>query len=296
MSTASSVLPNGAHQAHCQPPDERRLNALPILMIAVYNLISQDATRLEHDEEHINNLADDFRRRLKDKPGEHPVQTPLRVVRRGDKFLIVAGNHRYWASLRIPLHELPCSLLPDDLDEAEFIIEAASDNELHHGYKPIERARNILRVAELRNCSHAHAGKLLGIGAPDVTKLLRVLKSYPQDLWPLIGEGDGKVPFTTAYTLARLHPNEAKIRELTDRVVKGLLTRDAAEEEVTRFLSGGKKPKDRPLIIKYEGFELKAKKPTPESIRAFLDKLATALKRLKGPDDIHDLPFHFKTV
>jgi ParB family chromosome partitioning protein len=274
-----------------QPP------LLAIVLIAIYDLFIEDGTRLSRDEEHINNLTADFEKRKIEKPNEHPVQNPLRVLQRTDKYLVVAGNNRLLAARRAGLRDLPCIILPGDLDEAGLLIEQAKDNEMHKAYTPMERARNVLLVAEKRGCSHAQAGKLLGIrSASEVTKLTRVLSGFPQDLWPMIGEGDGKVPFTTAYTLARLHPNEAKIRELTDRVLKGLLTRDSAEEEVAHILSGGKKPKDKPLLIKYEGFELKANKPTPESIRAFLDKLAAALKRLKGADDIHDLPFHFKTV
>ena len=235
-----------------QPP------LLAIVMILIHDLFIEDGTRLERDEEHLNALAADFEKRKIEKPNEHPVQTPLRVLQRADKYLVVAGNNRLLAARRAGLRDLPCIILPGDLDEAGLLIEQAKDNEMHKAYTPMERARNICLVAEKRGCSHAQAGKLLGIrSASEVTKMLRVLSGYPQDLWPLIGEGDGKVPFTTSYTLARLYPNEAKIRELTDRVVKGLLTRDAAEEEVARILSGGKKSKDKPLLIKFEGFELR---------------------------------------
>jgi ParB-like chromosome segregation protein Spo0J len=218
------------------------MNLAPnVELLSIHDLFSQDATRLSRDEEHINALAADFRQRLRDHPDQHPVQTPLRVIRRGDKYLIVTGNNRYEAGLRAALQNMPCIILPDDLDEAGLLIEQAKDNEMRRGYTPLERARFVLRVVELRGVSQAEAGRLLGIKAAEVTKLLSVLKHYPEDLHPLIGEGDGKVPVTTAYAFSRLHPDEHKIRELTDRVVKGLLSRDDAVIVVDGILNGGKK-------------------------------------------------------
>src|SRR5262249_53704707 len=82
-----------------------------IVLIPIYDLFSEDATRIERDEEHINALAADFERRRQEKPGEHPVTTPLRVIKRGDKFLIVAGTNRFLGGRRAGLSNLPCIIL-----------------------------------------------------------------------------------------------------------------------------------------------------------------------------------------
>src|SRR5439155_6213992 len=101
---------NGAHSA--QPsttltmpaPPEQRPRASPaeapaqvptVVLIAIHVLLSEDRTRLETDDDHLNALAADFKQRLREKSGEHPVTTPLRVIRRGERYLIVAGNNRY---------------------------------------------------------------------------------------------------------------------------------------------------------------------------------------------------------
>ena len=110
-----------------------------VVLIAIYALLSEDGTRLGRDDDHLNALAADFKQRMREKPGEHPVTTPLRVIRRGDNYLIVAGNNRYLAGLRAGLRDMPCIVLPGDLDEAALLIEQAKDNELRQGYSPLER-------------------------------------------------------------------------------------------------------------------------------------------------------------
>lgn len=260
-----------------------------IVMVAIHNLVSEDQSRLEHDEDHINALAADFQQRMRDNPGEHPVTNPLRVLRRGDTFVIVAGTHRYLAALRVGIRDLPCIVLPADLDDASLFIEAVKDNRLHKPYTPIEDARNILRVQELRGCSQAAAGRLIGIPNPsDVTKLLRILRGYPEDLFPLIGEGDGKIPFTTAYALAQLADEQQK-RELTEKVLRGLLTRDAAEEEVRRLLHRAvRRCGDRQRNVTVELPGLKAIFSVGETAKARallaqLDAAATKLEKNKLP-------------
>jgi ParB-like chromosome segregation protein Spo0J len=211
-------------------------------MLPIHDLIVKDRTRIARDDEHINTIAVDFERRLKEHPGEHPVQTPLRVVRRGDKWLIIAGGYRYLAGLRCGLTTMPCLVLSHELDDLTEFLEQAKDNQLHKPYTPMEQARNVLEVKRLRpELSFAEAGRLLGIGAAQSTKLLSVLKGYPEDLQALIGEEEGHVPFTTAYQLSRLK-DMPTIRDLTEKVVKGQLNRDAATETVAKLL-GGKKQK-----------------------------------------------------
>jgi ParB-like chromosome segregation protein Spo0J len=216
-------------------------------LLPTFELILEDDTRLSRDEEHINALHADYEQRLKEYPGEHPVQTPLRVVRRLDKWLIIAGAYRYLAALRACLKDLPCIVLDRELDDADKLIEQAKDNQLHKPYTPMEQARNVVELKRLRpDLSYGQAGRLLGIAAPDTAKRLKVLNDYPADLHALIGEGDGLVPFTTAYHLARLKDEQA-IRDLTDKVVKGQLSRDAVADAVAK-LPGGKQLKKAKVV------------------------------------------------
>jgi hypothetical protein len=222
-------------------------------LLPTFDLILEDPTRLSRDEEHINALHADYEQRRKEYPGEHPVQTPLRVVRRLDKWLIIAGGYRYLAALRACLKHLPCIVLERELDEAEKLIEQAKDNELHKPYTPTEQARCIVELKRLRpELSYGQAGRLLGVTAAETSKRLKVLKDYPADLHALIGEGEGLVPFNTAYAFARLS-DERVIRELTDQVVKGLLSRDAAVEAVNKILGGKRQKKVKPVRVQDAG-------------------------------------------
>jgi ParB-like chromosome segregation protein Spo0J len=261
-----------------------------IVTILIHDLVSDDASRLDRDDDHISALVADFRQRQRDRPHEHPVQNPLRVLPRGDKFFIVTGNYRYLAALRVGLRDLPCIVLPAELGEADLFIEIVKDNRLHKEYSPIEDARNVLRVKELRGCSQAEAGRLIGIANPaEVTKLLRVLRGFPEDLFPLIGDGDGKVPFTTAYTLARLD-DESTIRGLVDKVVRGLLTRDAAEDEVQRLLGTRKQPNDgrvKPVTVKLPGLTATFTVARTAEARALIAQVDAAALKLEK----HKLPF-----
>lgn len=263
-------------------------NSVPYpLLIPIHELVSADETRIERDEEHMARLAADFAQRLKENPAEHPVQTPLRVIRREGKYLILAGNYRYLAALRVPaIRELPCLVVRGEFDEADILVEQAKDNELRKNYSPMERARNIVRLAELRNGSYAEAGRLLGISAPEVSKLLRVLKDYPSDLHGWIGEGDGKIPVTSAYSLSRLQPDDAKIRELSKQVVDGLLTRDAVEGIVAGILGKRTERKPSPLKVKLTGLELILSVFEVGQLRALLALVDAALLKLEK----HGLP------
>ena len=235
QAAAPQTLPNPA------------LPTQPVVLIPVRCLHSQDGTRLSRREAHIAELLADFQRRLREHPDQHPVHTPLRVIERGDRYPIVAGNYRYLAALRVPLEDLPCMILPDDLDDIHLFIEQHRDNKLHEGYALVEQARNILHVKEQLGCSQAEAGRQLGVENPsDTSKLLRVLKGIPEDLLEKIGDGDGKLPFTSAHKLAQLS-DEGQIRDLAEKAIRGLLCRDRLVDAVNKLLGNGRKVKAKPV-------------------------------------------------
>src|SRR5689334_10512023 len=111
-------------------------SATVVCMLLTSVLYVDDPTRQDRDEAHVAELLADYRRRRKDRPDENPIQTPLRVVRRGDRYKIIAGSYRWLAALRVPLAEVPCIVLPPDLDEAGEEIEQFVDNNLHKPYAP----------------------------------------------------------------------------------------------------------------------------------------------------------------
>src|SRR5262249_55050820 len=152
----------------------------------------------------------------------------------------------------IPLTDLPAIILPGNLSPIQFFIEAHRDNSLRENYDRVELARNILHVREALGCSQAEAGRQLGIdNASEVTKLLRVLR-LPEDVLEKIGDGDGRLPFTSAYALSRLS-DETTIRDLADKATRGLLCRDKLEETVIRILGGRKQRREKPIRVRTPG-------------------------------------------
>lgn len=148
---------------------------------------------------------------------------------------VVWGETRRQAAIVAELRQIPVQVVEGELSESDEIQLQLDENEHRQDYRPIESFRALLRLKELNGWSNAELARQRRRPASEITKAFSILAGYPEDLWPLVGEGDGKVPVTTAYQLSRLEDVSA-IRELTDKVVKGLLTRDAAEEVVGKLL------------------------------------------------------------
>jgi ParB/RepB/Spo0J family partition protein len=260
-----------------------------VQLVLLHALTSDDPTRGVRSEERIQQLEEDFRRRQKENPDEHPVHTPARVVRRGDKFLLVTGNYRYFAALRIPLKDMPCIVLPDGLDDVALFIEATRDNVMRENYSPVDLARNILFVMEKRGCTQAEAGRLLGIKPCDVTKHLRVFKGIPEDVLNMIGVGDGKLPFSCAYLLTKL-AEEQRVRDLAEKCARGLLCREGLEIEIRNLLgSNNRQQKEKPYTLSSGGVAVSVSGgDILESLKAFVMKLGDAIKKLEkdgsGPE------------
>ena len=78
-----------------------------------------------------------------------------------------------------------------------------------------------------------------------VTKHLKVFAAVPEDLHGRIGEGEGLIGFSIAYSLARAFEklgDVPAVRTLAEQVMAGRFNRFGVEAEVNKLL-GGKKAK-----------------------------------------------------
>lgn len=255
-----------------------------VSMVPIFSFVS-DPTQFVLDEEHVKRLAEDFTERQRVSPEECPVTTPLLVYVDGGRYHIIAGNHRFAGALRAMLKELPCIIVPKPKDEAERRAAIFKDNALRRIPSRLETASAVLNQQSLRNCSQGAAARALGISESDATKAIAVLNKFPADLHPLIGDGDGRIPFSSAYALTALS-DEPKVRELADRIVKGLLTRDRLGEVLKPLL--GKKPgKEKPVKITLPGFTLVISLFDAEKLAGVLALLDGAMKKREK----HGLPW-----
>lgn len=222
-------------------------NRMLVQFLPTHLFVIDDETRIEDREPQVKALEADFLQRLAEKPNENPIHTPLRAFEEGGKFIPLAGNNRLLAARRVGLQSVPCRVEPRPQTRGGMFCDQFRDNQLHRPYTAIEKANGITRLAELDGISHHEAGRRLGIPPAEVSKLIKVI-GLPDDLLPLIGEGEGRVPFSVAYTVARLEDVTA-IRELFDKAARGLLTRDAAEAAVKARLTG-RAAKPQPVAFK----------------------------------------------
>jgi len=196
---------------------------------------------------------------------------------------VLAGNHRLLAARIAGLAEVPCIVMKAGQKEDALFVETFCDNAIRQDYSPLEKANAVCHLAAMAKISHAEAGKRLGIGAPEVSKLMRVLHGFPQDLLPLIGEGMSKIPITSAYLMSRL-PDEATIRQMADKVMHGM-SRQEVEAEVARCL-GGKQPKPKAVKVQVAGMAVEFSVTDVAKARTLLAQIDAGLVKLEK----HSLP------
>lgn len=197
----------------------------------------------------------------------------------GGRHEVVWGETRRQAAVAAGLARIPARVIEGELSESDVLLLQLDENQHHRTLTAVEHFRALQRLKRLNNWTNAELARRRNCAPSEVTKALAVLDGYPEDLWPLIGDGDFAVPASTAYQLARLG-DETAIRELTDQVVRGLLTRDAAEEEVAKRL--GKRPRSPKAVRARTRGGLSAMLPgglTPEAVLVELGLLTDAVRK-----------------
>lgn len=132
-------------------------------------------------EEALNDLAASIR--------EQGVLQPLLVRPAPGKpglYEIVAGERRWRASQRVPLHELP--VLVRELDEATTLEIALIENIQRQDLNPIEEADGYRRLMEEFGHTQEEVGRLVSKSRSHVANLLRLL-DLPPYVRALVAEG-----------------------------------------------------------------------------------------------------------
>ena len=96
------------------------------------------------------------------------------IVRTNDQgqYIIVAGERRWRASQQANLKNIPCLMLPTDLDKDEVsLIENIQREDL----KVSEEAAAYQKLIEKNNYTHEQLSKIIGKSRSHITNLLRVL-------------------------------------------------------------------------------------------------------------------------
>jgi len=186
-------------------------------------------------------------RDLTDSIREKGVLEPLlvRFVPREDTHYIISGERRYHAARAAGLLELPC--IEKIADDAETLELALIENLQRKDLTPFEEADGLYRLAEQFSYTHEDIARKIAKARSSVTETLS-LRNIPDPLRRrCIDRGINSR--SLLLQIAR-QPNEKKMAETVQRIVRGGLTRDEARKERREEKAAG--PRPQPFIFNFQ--------------------------------------------
>lgn len=135
--------------------------------------------RKDFDEDALRELADSIR--------VHGIVQPLIVVRKGERYTIVAGERRFRAARMAGLTELP--VLVADYDDRQIHEVALIENIQRQDLNPIEEAAAIRFLMEQHDLTQEEVSGRIGRSRPAVANTLRLLQ-LPEETIELVRRGE----------------------------------------------------------------------------------------------------------
>ncbi len=220
------------------PPGQKAvLQEIPVDRVSA----NPSQPRIRVDEESFEHLADSVR--------DMGVLQPILVRRKGQGFVLVAGERRWRAAQKAGLSLIPA--LIRETDDRGALVEALVENLIRQDLNPIEEASAFLRLEQEFGMTHAEIGQTMGRSRVAVTNSLRLLK-LPTEVADLVSAGK----LTAGHGRALLAvEDESLANHLAARTVAEEWTVRRLEEAVRlggRIRQGSKpkKPKSpRPAVI-----------------------------------------------
>lgn len=188
--------------------------------------INPDQPRKEFDGERLEELKESILR--------HGVVQPIILRKKGERYVIVAGERRYRASRLAKLKTVPAIIR--DFDEKQVMEVALIENIQREDLNPLEVASAIDFLIKQHDLTHDEVAKRLGKARTTVTNSLRLL-ALPEKVKQALREG-------------RLQAGQAKpLAGLDDESLQLKLAEEAAEQgwssrEVERRIAAIKEKKD----------------------------------------------------
>lgn len=152
--------------------------------------------------------------------GEHGLLCPVTVTRRGDEYLLVAGERRLYAMDKLGRKEIP-AIDSKDQGGADILVKGLVENMVRLDLSPLERALAIKEIIEAYGYTHERVADLLEIDRTTVTHYLRLLEKLHPQVLKYVHEW--KITFGHARVLMRLDDRKKQL-ELANRIIKDELT------------------------------------------------------------------------
>ena len=175
---------------------------------------------------------------------------PLIVLRRGHRYVIIAGERRFRAARIAGLTSVPCvvrELTPREMREIALI-----ENLQREDLNPVEAAEGIAELIKSFNLTQDEAAERIGMGRPTVTNLLRLL-TLNKEVLELVREGrlSGSHarclvvvtdPEVQLYYANKAADNKMSVRELEQQIQlylgRKLIPSGARKEKQSKELKG----------------------------------------------------------
>lgn len=158
------LMPRGVDQSLINRGDDRVQN----LFIKDIEP-NPDQPRRTFDEEQLNELAESIK--------QHGVLQPLLVVKKGDKFQIIAGERRWRASKIAKLEKVPA--ITKTVKEIEKLEIAMVENIQRVDLSPLEQAESIRKLHETFSLGFDEIAKKLNKASSTINNIVRLLQLPP---------------------------------------------------------------------------------------------------------------------
>jgi ParB family chromosome partitioning protein len=171
---------------------------------------NRNQPRRDFDQESLSELAESIR--------VHGVIAPLILVKRGERYMIIAGERRWRAAKLAGLKEVPA--IVKDYSEREIAEIALIENSQRKDLNPVEEAMAFKTLIEEYDLTQDELAERVSKNRTVITNALRLLK-LPEEVLELLVNG----ALTTGHAKA--------ILSVSDPARQTALAREAAEKQLS---------------------------------------------------------------
>lgn len=204
-----------------------------VISLSVYDIdTNPDQPRKTFDEEKLKELSVSLK--------QHGIVQPLIVKKRGDRYVIVAGERRYRAARLAGMKNVPC--IVSDADEEQLQEVSLVENIQREDLDPLEEAAAVKFLMDQHDLTQEEVAARLGKSRPAIANVLRLLH-LPDSVQALMKSG--KLSAGHGKILAGLQ-NEEKAEELGKKAAAENWSVRQLEDTV-RLLNGAKNRKPQQM-------------------------------------------------
>lgn len=186
--------------------------------------VNTNQPRKVFDEKAMKELADSIK--------VHGVIQPIIVVKRGERYMIIAGERRYRASKSVGLSTIPAII--KEYSESEIAEVSLLENLQREDLNPMECARAMQKLMQDFGWTQEKVADRLGKSRPVVANTIRLLNLEPEVIQMI---EQGKISAGHARSLVAVTDKKAQIKLAHQVCAKKLTVRDL--EKAVKSSRGG---------------------------------------------------------